>query len=166
MPELDYPVFMQGDKPKRELIAGFVAQAPAVLFATASFWEGVDVRGVAVDPDRLTALVILGIRDESQFPLIFYRENCADMALSEDDIDPAVLAVAKNSHRFVGQIHFHSRVSHRQTLDAQLGFGNNERLTFRAVRLFCTRFVRGVQDKAGNRLFRFITAVSFGVMVF
>ncbi|MCT4610278.1 MAG: 5-dehydro-2-deoxygluconokinase [Pelagimonas sp.] len=54
--------------------------------------EGVDVRGVATDPERLTALVILGIRDEEQFPLIFYRENCADMALSEDDIDEALIA--------------------------------------------------------------------------
>ena len=50
--------------------------------------EGVDVRGVKTDPERLTALVLLGIRDEEQFPLIFYRENCADMALSVDDIDP------------------------------------------------------------------------------
>lgn len=54
--------------------------------------EGVDVRGVATDPDRLTALVILGIRDAEQFPLIFYRENCADMALCEDDIDEALIA--------------------------------------------------------------------------
>ncbi len=54
--------------------------------------EGVDVRGVATDPDRLTALVILGIRNQEQFPLIFYRENCADMALSEADIDPAFIA--------------------------------------------------------------------------
>ena len=51
--------------------------------------EGVDVRGVKTDPERLTALVLLGIRDDHQFPLIFYRENCADMALCEDDIDPA-----------------------------------------------------------------------------
>ena len=57
--------------------------------------EGVDVRGVATDPERLTALVILGIRDQSQFPLIFYRENCADMALSEADIDPAFIAEAR-----------------------------------------------------------------------
>jgi 5-dehydro-2-deoxygluconokinase len=57
--------------------------------------EGVDVRGVATDPDRLTALVILGIRDDKQFPLIFYRENCADMALSEADIDPAFIAEAR-----------------------------------------------------------------------
>ncbi len=43
--------------------------------------EGVDTSSVRSDPDRLTALVILGIRDREQFPLIFYRENCADMAL-------------------------------------------------------------------------------------
>jgi 5-dehydro-2-deoxygluconokinase len=49
--------------------------------------EGVNVDGVKTDPERLTALVILGIRNEDQFPLIFYRENCADMALSVDDID-------------------------------------------------------------------------------
>jgi 5-dehydro-2-deoxygluconokinase len=54
--------------------------------------EGVDVRGVTTDPDRLTALVILGIRDQDQFPLIFYRENCADLALCEDDIDEALVA--------------------------------------------------------------------------
>ena len=50
--------------------------------------EGVDISGVITDPKRLTALVLLGIRDDKQFPLIFYREDCADMALSEDDIDP------------------------------------------------------------------------------
>ena len=54
--------------------------------------EGVDTRGVVTDPERLTALVLLGIRDQTQFPLIFYRENCADMALSEADIDPALIA--------------------------------------------------------------------------
>jgi 5-dehydro-2-deoxygluconokinase len=57
--------------------------------------EGVDTRGVATDPQRLTALVILGIRDKERFPLIFYRENCADMALDEDDIDPAFIAEAR-----------------------------------------------------------------------
>jgi 5-dehydro-2-deoxygluconokinase len=58
--------------------------------------EGVDVRGVATDPERLTALVILGIRDDKQFPLIFYRENCADMALSEADIDESHIAEARS----------------------------------------------------------------------
>jgi len=54
--------------------------------------EGVDLRGVKTDADRLSALVILGIRDQDQFPLIFYRENCADMALCEDDIDEGLIA--------------------------------------------------------------------------
>ena len=58
--------------------------------------EGVDVRGVKTDPERLTALVLLGIRDDKQFPLIFYRENCADMALSEDDIDEDFIAEARS----------------------------------------------------------------------
>src|ERR1700733_15364900 len=48
--------------------------------------EGVDVAGVLNDRERLTALVILGIRDQRRFPLIFYRENCADMALCAADI--------------------------------------------------------------------------------
>jgi 5-dehydro-2-deoxygluconokinase len=57
--------------------------------------EGIDVAGVVTDPDRLTALVLLGIRDHDSFPLIFYRENCADMALAADDIDPAFVASAR-----------------------------------------------------------------------
>ncbi|QQA41297.1 bifunctional 5-dehydro-2-deoxygluconokinase/5-dehydro-2-deoxyphosphogluconate aldolase [Pelagovum pacificum] len=58
--------------------------------------HGVDVSGVVTDPERLTALVLLGIRDEDQFPLIFYRENCADMALCEDDVDESFLTSARS----------------------------------------------------------------------
>ena len=58
--------------------------------------EGVDTRGVKTDPARLTALVILGIRDETRFPLIFYREDCADMGLTEDDIDESLIAEARS----------------------------------------------------------------------
>lgn len=57
--------------------------------------EGVDTRGVITDPERLTALVILGIRDKTRFPLIFYRENCADMALCEADVEEAFIADAR-----------------------------------------------------------------------
>jgi 5-dehydro-2-deoxygluconokinase len=55
---------------------------------------GVDVSGVITDPQRLTALAVLGIRDEQHFPLLFYRENCADMALCEADVDPAFISRA------------------------------------------------------------------------
>lgn len=56
--------------------------------------EGVSTQGIVTDPARLTALVLLGVQDEHQFPLIFYRDNCADMALCEADIDPAFIASA------------------------------------------------------------------------
>ena len=58
--------------------------------------EGVDVRGVATDPSRLTALVLLGIRDETSFPLIFFRADCADMALCEADIDEDFIAETRS----------------------------------------------------------------------
>ena len=57
--------------------------------------EGVDSQQIITDPQRLTALVLLGIQDEERFPLIFYRENCADMALCEADVDPEFIAQAK-----------------------------------------------------------------------
>ncbi|HET7714055.1 MAG TPA: 5-dehydro-2-deoxygluconokinase, partial [Bauldia sp.] len=57
--------------------------------------EGVSTAGVRIDKERLTALVLLSVENDSAFPLIFVRENCADMALSEDDIDPGLIASAK-----------------------------------------------------------------------
>lgn len=49
--------------------------------------EGVALDGIATDPVRLTSLVLLSVENDKTFPLIFYRDNCADAALSEADID-------------------------------------------------------------------------------
>ena len=49
--------------------------------------EGVDVSHVRTDPQRLTALVFLSITDRATFPLIFYRHDCADMAIAPEDFD-------------------------------------------------------------------------------
>ena len=57
--------------------------------------EGVAIDGIITDPKRLTALVILGVRDSDSFPLIFYRTDCADMALDESDVDPAFFRRAR-----------------------------------------------------------------------
>lgn len=56
--------------------------------------EGVATKGILTDAERLTALVFLGIRDPDTFPLLFYRENCADMALNISDVDPAFIQSA------------------------------------------------------------------------
>ncbi len=50
---LPYPVFIQGEQPRSELLKVFKGEEESVLFATASFWEGVDVPG-----SSLTAVII------------------------------------------------------------------------------------------------------------
>ena len=50
---VDFPLLVQGSAPKTELLERFVEHGNAVLLGTASFWEGVDVRG-----DALSVVVI------------------------------------------------------------------------------------------------------------
>ncbi|OLP57464.1 5-dehydro-2-deoxygluconokinase [Rhizobium rhizosphaerae] len=57
--------------------------------------EGVETGGIVTDPERLTALAILAVENSHSFPLLFYRDHCADNALCEDDIDPAFIASAR-----------------------------------------------------------------------
>src|SRR5215831_7156359 len=57
--------------------------------------EGCDVSHIKIDKERLTGLVLLGIKDRDTFPLVFYRENCPDMAVSPADFDEAFIASAK-----------------------------------------------------------------------
>ena len=45
---LDYPLIVQGDAPRSELLRRFRDMGNAVLLGTGSFWEGVDVRGEAL----------------------------------------------------------------------------------------------------------------------
>ena len=54
--------------------------------------EGCDTSQVQVDPERLTALVLLGLKNRDTFPLLFVRENCADMAVEADQIDEGFIA--------------------------------------------------------------------------
>ena len=50
---IDNTLLVQGQMAKRKLLEQFVEQDSAVLLATASFWEGIDVRG-----DKLTCVII------------------------------------------------------------------------------------------------------------
>jgi ATP-dependent DNA helicase DinG len=56
---LPYPVKLQGELPRAHLIDWFRATPNAVLFATATFWEGIDVLG-----DQLSCVVV----DRLPFP--------------------------------------------------------------------------------------------------
>lgn len=48
--------------------------------------EGVDVRFSPRKPGRYTSVVVLGIEPPDKFPIVFYRDNCADIALEIDDV--------------------------------------------------------------------------------
>ncbi|MBZ9918435.1 MULTISPECIES: 5-dehydro-2-deoxygluconokinase [unclassified Mesorhizobium] len=57
--------------------------------------EGVNTDGLKTDKERLTALVLLSVESEGVSPMIFYRSDCADMALAEEDIDEAFISSAR-----------------------------------------------------------------------
>ena len=48
-----YPLFVQGSKQRSELLRDYLATPNAVLLGTASFWEGIDVKG-----DKLKLVII------------------------------------------------------------------------------------------------------------
>lgn len=56
---------------------------------------GCDTSHLITDTERLTALVLLGIKDRDTFPLIFYRDNCADMAITAEDFSEEYIASAR-----------------------------------------------------------------------
>jgi 5-dehydro-2-deoxygluconokinase len=56
---------------------------------------GVDTSRVRFDPDRLTPLVLLAVREIEDFPRIFVYGDSADMAVSEEDVEPDFIASAK-----------------------------------------------------------------------
>ena len=56
--------------------------------------EGVDVTGVSLDPERLSGVVMLAVRESDDFPRIFYYVDSADMALGPEDVDPSLVARA------------------------------------------------------------------------
>ena len=66
--------------------------------------EGVALDGITTDPTRLTSLVLLSVENDKTFPLIFYRDNCADSALNEADVDEAF--VKSSSAVLVTGTHF------------------------------------------------------------
>jgi ATP-dependent DNA helicase DinG len=48
LPVLDYPILLHGSAPRKALLEEFRVTPNAVLFGTASFWQGVDVQGEAL----------------------------------------------------------------------------------------------------------------------
>jgi 5-dehydro-2-deoxygluconokinase len=72
-----------GEDPVGDFVAHFLSK------------EGVDIRFSPRKPGRHTSIVILGIEPPDKFPLVFYRENCADIALTIEDVLAAPIAESR-----------------------------------------------------------------------
>ena len=72
-----------GEDPVGDFVAHFLTE------------EGVDIRFSPRKPGRQTSAVILGIEPPDKFPLVFYRDNCADIALTIDDVLAAPIAQSR-----------------------------------------------------------------------
>jgi 5-dehydro-2-deoxygluconokinase len=57
--------------------------------------EGVDTQFSPRKPGHRTSAVILGIEPPDKFPLVYYRDNCADIEVTIDDVLAAPIADAK-----------------------------------------------------------------------
>jgi ATP-dependent DNA helicase DinG len=92
---LDYPILVQGTAPRTQLLRQFKATPHSVLFATSSFWQGVDVVGDALScviidklpfaspADPITAARIDAIRAQGGEPFDEYQVPLAILALQQ-----------------------------------------------------------------------------------
>ena len=58
---------------------------------------GVDTSALQTDPERHTGLVLLALKDRESFPLLFYRRDCADMAI---DVEAITLSLSPGPRRW------------------------------------------------------------------
>ena len=92
---LDYPILAQGTAPRSQILRQFRETPHAVLFATSSFWQGVDVVGEALScviidklpfaspGDPITAARIDAIREAGGDPFGDYQVPLAILALQQ-----------------------------------------------------------------------------------
>ena len=57
--------------------------------------EGVETRFISRKPGKRSSAVVLGIEPPDSFPLVYYRDNCADIALTIDDVLKAPVSSSK-----------------------------------------------------------------------
>lgn len=78
--------------------------------------EGVETRFIPLKAGRRTSAVILTIQPPDRFPLTYYRDNCADIALTVDDVRAA--PVADSRVLFVSGTGLSREPSHTATIFA------------------------------------------------
>jgi ATP-dependent DNA helicase DinG len=136
--ELEFPVLLQGTGPRHALLDEFRATPNCVLFATSSFWQGVDVPGdqlscviidklpFAVPSDPIVEARIRSIRERGGNPFFDYQIPQAAIALKQgfgrlirSRTDRGVLALLDNriTRQRYGQMFFDSLPNYRFTTE-------------------------------------------------
>lgn len=100
-PEVDYPVLMQGEGSRSGLLDRFRRTEGAVLFATSSFWQGVDVRGEALSCVIIDKLPFAVPTD----PVVAARQRLIEKegrsSFSEYSIPSAVITLKQGIGRLI-----------------------------------------------------------------
>ena len=97
-PRLDTPVLAQGEQPKPALLSAFTAEPTTSLFATMSFWEGVDVPGPSLSCVIIDKLPFARPDD----PLLeARREQVGQRAFELIDLPRATTLLAQGAGRLI-----------------------------------------------------------------
>jgi ATP-dependent DNA helicase DinG len=98
--ELPYQLLLQGERPKSRLLEAFRAE-PSVLFATQSFWEGVDVPGEALSLVIIDRLPFAPPGDPVVAARLRALEEAGRDGFSELSVPAAALALRQGFGRLV-----------------------------------------------------------------
>ena len=99
-----YPVLMQGQMPKRELIEAFQSVGNAVLLGTSSFWEGVDVRGEALSLVVIDKLPFGSPGDPVMSARIDHMKQMGDNPFFEYQVPQAAIALKQGVGRLIRDV--------------------------------------------------------------
>ncbi len=98
--DLPYPLLLQGERPKAMLLDRF-REEPSVLFATQSFWEGVDVPGEALSLVAIDKLPFAPPSDPVVAARLRALEAQGREAFSELTVPAAALALKQGFGRLI-----------------------------------------------------------------
>ncbi len=102
---LPWRVLRQGDLPKQKLLSAFREDKHSVLFATASFWEGVDVQGEALACVILVKLPFAVPDDPVTEAMVRAIENSGRNAFTSYTLPEAVLRLKQGFGRLIRTQH-------------------------------------------------------------
>lgn len=99
--QLEYPMLVQGTAPRSALIRDFKATPHAVLFATSSFWQGVDVVGEALSCVIIDKLPFASPGDPITAARIDAINAAGGNAFGDYQIPLAILALLQGLGRLI-----------------------------------------------------------------